>query len=341
MNDKPATLATALLHAAHENARTAFSGKDSKAFHSRLQAAVQVGSSIEYLLKFLLVSESPLLVAEVRPSNVKSAIQARIALSRDFYGSHLADVKSCSVDDAFLMVQEVLGLRLLRQTELLAVTRARNAAIHLAVVPDSGEQEDNLCTMISAFEYAFRNRLPAIFSMSEREVMRRYVERRMEVRYEAAEEKVRPAKKEAFGQIDAGILSERMIARQRDFLDSQAEHIFGADMRLWNGEFPTTRNFVCMRCGRQGIALCWAEGVSFDEHTPGPREIIEEDGDGGVGLYGMAFACSWCGLTLTSNELLALDSKKDPWAASLMEPHPMTEEQYVAEPEPYTVKLLQ
>ena len=74
--------------------------------------------------------------------------------------------------------------------------------------------------------------------------------------------------------------------------------------------------------------------------SSGPGGVIEEEGDGGVGLYGMAFACSWCGLTLTLNELLALDSKKDPWASSLMEPHPMTDEQYIDEREPYTVKLL-
>jgi hypothetical protein len=93
-----------------------------------------------------------------------------------------------------------------------------------------------------------------------------------------------------------------------------------------------------LRCGQFGVALCWAEGVSFDERTPGPGGLIDEDG--GVGLYGMPFACSWCGLTLTSSELLALASKKDPWAADLMEPYPVTEEQYISEAEPYTVKLL-
>lgn len=316
--------------------------RDSDDFHSQVQTAVQSGSAIEYLLKFLLVSESPLLVAEVRPPSVKLAIQSRIALSRNAYGPHLADVKSCSMDDAFVMVQEILGLRILRQTELQAVVRARNAAIHLAIFPSPEEQEDNLCTMISAFEYAARRQSSLAFTPAEREEMNAYVERRMQVRYQAAQEKVHPTKNSSSNPgTTGGEVSEKFIARQREFLDSQAEYVFGADMKLWNGEFPTTRNFLCMRCGRQGIALCWAEGISFDEHTPGPEGLIEEDGDGGVGLYGMAFACSWCGLTLTSNELLALDSRKDPWAASLMEPHPMTEEQYTVEPEPYTVKLLQ
>jgi hypothetical protein len=172
--------------------------------------------------------------------------------------------------------------------------------------------------------------------------MTAYVEQRMQVRYQAAHRKVHPQNSDSSNRGSAaGEVKEKFIARQREFLDSQAEYVFGADMRLWNGEFPTTRHFGCTRCGRQGIALCWAEGISFDEHTPGPGGMIEEDGDGGVGLYGMAFACSWCGLTLTSKDLLALDSKKDPWASNLIEPHPMTEEQYIDEAEPYTVRLLQ
>jgi hypothetical protein len=342
LKDKPVTLAAALLQAAHQNAKAAFRLKDSRDFHSQVQTAVHTGSAIEYLLKFLLASESPLLVAEVRPANVNLAIKSRIALSRNAYGAHLSDVKSCSVDDAFLMVQEILGMRVLRQTELQAVSKARNAAVHLAVVPDDEEQEDNLCTMISAFGYAARKQPIVAFGAVEREQMTAYAERRMQVRYRAAEEKLRPA---GSGLSRAGDTSEQdsenFLAHQREFLDRQAENVFGTEMQWWHGEFPTTRTFLCMRCGHQGIALCWAEGISFDAHTPGPGGIIEEkDGDGGVGLWGMAFACSWCDLTLTSSDLLALDSKKDPWAASLMEAHPMTEEQYTYEPEPYTVKLL-
>lgn len=49
---------------------------------------------------------------------------------------------------------------------------------------------------------------------------------------------------------------------------------------------------------------------------------------------------STCGLTLTSQELLALKSKTDLWATRLMEPYLMTEEQYVDEGEAYTVNLL-
>ncbi|WP_104195831.1 hypothetical protein [Cryobacterium sp. M15] len=341
MKDKPATLAAALLHAAHESARAAFGTKDLTDFHPQMQSAVHAGSAIEYLLKFLLVSESPLLVAEVRPPSVKSAVQSRIALSRNAYGAHLADVKSCSVEDAFLMVQEIVGVKLLRLSELQAVTKARNAAIHLAIFPAQEELEDNLCTMILAFNYAARKQPAAAFPAPEREQMIAYSARRMQVRYQAAQEKTQPVISRSSKPASAsGQDNEKFIARQREFLDLQAEQLFGLDMHLWSGEFPTTRAFLCTRCGHQGVALCWAEGISFDEHTPSPVAMIEEADDEGVGLWGVAFACSWCGLTLTSNELLALESKKDPWAASLMEPHPMTVEQYTDETEPYTVKLL-
>ena len=320
----------------------AFRLKDSNDFHAQVQTAVHVGSSIEYLLKFLLASESPLLVAEVRPANVDSAIKSRIALSRDAYGTHLADVKSCTIDDAFQMVQEILGMRILRKTELQAVVKARNGAIHLAVLPGDEEQQDNLCTMISAFGYAAKKQSAAAFSASESEQMTAYAERRMQERYSAAEEKLRATGNGASNARNASEQdNEKFTVRQREFLDRQAECVFGTEMQWWHGEFPTTRTFSCLRCGHQGIALCWAEGISFDAFTPGPGGIIEDkDGDGGVGLWGMAFACSWCGLTLTSDELLALDSKKDPWAANLMAPHPMTEQQYTDEAEPYTVKLL-
>ena len=267
MRDKPETLAEALLRAAHHNARAAFGMRDSSDFHSQLQTALQAGSAIEYLLKFLLVSESPLLVAEVRPSTVKFAIQSRVALSRNAFGPHLSDVKSCSMEDAFVMVQEILGLRLLRQTELQSVIKARNAAIHLAIFPEHEEQEDNLCTMISAFDYAARKQPSVAFASSEHEEMTAYVERRMQVRFQSAQAKVHPPGTESWkpSASDEGV-GEKFIARQREFLDSQAEYVFGAaDEWQSNGEFPTTRHFMCLRCGRKGIALCWAEGISFDE----------------------------------------------------------------------------
>lgn len=342
LNDKPATLADALLQAAHKSAKAAFEMKDMTDFHHQVQSAVHTGSAIEYLLKFLLASESPLLVAEVRPPSVKLAIQSRIALSRGDYGTHLADVKSCSIEDAFHLVQEILGMRLLRLPQLQSVIKARNAAIHLAVFPGLEDHQDNICTMISAFEYAAKKQPSVAFSVSEREEMVAYTSKRMQIRYQDAQEKIRPSRSESGNPAALSTQDkEKFIARQRDFLDNQAEYVFGADIRLWNGEYPTTRTFSCMRCGCQGIALCWAEGISFDKYTPGPDGLIEQaDGDGGIGLWGMAFACSWCGLTLASDELLALESKKDPWATSLMEPHPMTEQQYIEESEPYTVKLL-
>jgi hypothetical protein len=313
--------------------------RDFSDFHSQLQSAVHMGSAIEYLLKFLLASESPLLVAEVRPPNVRSAIQWRIALSRNVYGSHLGDVKSCSIEDAFVLVQDILGLKILRLAELQAVTKARNAAIHLAIFPEPLEREDNLCTIISAFEYAAKRHSVAAFAATEREEMIAYSEQRMRVRYNAAQEKIRPQGGEpSRSSTSSEQVTQKYLVKQREFLDLQAEEIFGPDMHLWNGEFPTTRTYLCLRCGQSGVALCWAEGMQFDERTPGPGGLIDEDG--GVGLSGMAFACSSCGLTLTPNELLALESKKDPWASDLLEPYPMTEEHYVSEPEPYTVKLL-
>jgi hypothetical protein len=251
----------------------------------------------------------------------------------------LGDVKSCSIEDAFVLVQDILGLRILRLAELQAVTKARNAAIHLAIFPKPSEREDNLCTIISAFEYAAKRHSEAAFTAAEREEMLAYSGQRMRARYNAAEEKIRPQGGEASkSPKSSDQVTEKYLVKQREFLDHQAEEIFGPNMHLWNGEFPTTRTYKCLRCGQSGVALCWAEGMSFDERTPGPEGRIDEDG--GVGLSGMAFACSSCGLTLTPNELLALESQKDPWASDLMEPYSMTEEQYVSEVEPYTVKLL-
>jgi hypothetical protein len=62
------------------------------------------------------------------------------------------------------LVQDILGLKILRLAELQALTKARNAAIHLAVFPEQENQEDNLCTMISAFEYAAKRHSVAAFT---------------------------------------------------------------------------------------------------------------------------------------------------------------------------------
>lgn len=227
-------------------------------------------------------------------------------------------------------------MKLLWLPQMRAVTDARNSAIHLAVHPGRDRRDDNLCTMISAFEQAANRHPAASLTPSERQEMVEFSERRMHIRYKATTDKTRAREsKAASGSSEPDM--PRFASYQKAFLDHQTEQIFGTNRDLWNGEYPVTRPYECTRCGKPAAALCWAEGTLFDKNQPGPGGEVDEEV--GVVLTTLAFACAWCGLTLTSYELLSMESEKDSWAMTLMKTYPLTEAQYMEIDEPYAVKL--
>jgi hypothetical protein len=66
-----------------------------------------------------------------------------------------------------------------------------------------------------------------------------YSEQRMRLRYEAAQEKIQPQEGgSSKSSSSSEQVTQKYLVKQREFLDHQAEEIFGPDMHLWNGEFP-------------------------------------------------------------------------------------------------------
>lgn len=342
-SQNPMTLESALLSSAKWNARTAFDGWDSKDFNLRIQAAVSVGAAVEMLLKYVLSCDSPLHLMEVRPADVHAQIKSRTLLSRETYGPHLAAVKSCSSEEAFHLVR-MLGHQLLLVSELKAVMNVRNAAVHLAALPHSDDLQDAIYSMIVAFERAAAGFQSLSFDLATHASMADFLDRYMESRYQAANEKIRTSSRRQSDAGAAGHGKREFLVKQRAFLDREAEQIFGPEeVGEWGYFFPNVRTHNCYNCNQAAMVLCGAEGDSIAEIAPGQyirSEDMDVDAPTGIILTNVAFECGWCGLTLHPNEILAMSEKGSVWAEDLMRPKAMTDEEYMDEFEPYTLKIL-
>jgi hypothetical protein len=304
-------LSEALLSFANWNARKAFEQFQDNDTNVRLNAAACAGMAAELLLKHLLAQQSPSLLAELTASAKSRALAARMTFSTDDYSLALADVRSCTAEDAFFTHDRLEAIpTAIAIDEFNVLMQVRNAACHLAALTSRAKINEAIYALISMYEKA-QSELPNLESPFSG------IEPRIEVfqhQYRQSSFKAVTAKikehKEHFHskQVPAN------VDDPKNFLELWSAMIFDEDYSFAG---PEVKPHKCTACGSpDGSLLCEVVPETFyrpDVPGQNPTEWVQ-----GKRLHPMAFACEKCNLSLSPSELRTLETNSDGWALHAM-----------------------
>lgn len=311
----PKTISDALLSSARWNARQAFQHWDSDDHSEALHASACIGIAAELLLKHLLATESPALLADLMPKTKEKAFRARRSFATDAYHSGLSEIHSCTADDAHFIHKETEDIpEVIDKVDFDLLMKIRNAACHLAALSPFEVRRDGIHFLIGMFEKSNPSDPNGSLTFQGLESkIERFESIYRQDRYELIITKVKGVKTRAAslaGTHDA----DQLAVEAREFLWTESESLFGSPEDKWDSfTSPAYRACKCMSCGNKSAELlCELEGEMFDvpAQGAGDQEVFEY----GNVLHPHAFACGNCGLTFSSRELRVLAEKENGWA---------------------------
>ncbi|NQD89118.1 hypothetical protein HP499_15125 [Paenarthrobacter sp. CM16] len=309
-------LAEALLSYANWNARRAWEQFQDGDLNKRLDAAASAGIATELLLKYLLARQSPGLLAELTTGDKRSALLARLTFSSENYTKDLADVRSCTAEDAFYIHKEIEEIpTVLALDEFKALMTVRNASCHLAAEAQRSQIAEAIYSLTTMYEKA-RTAIPGlewpftnlenfveIFQYQHRQSSARLIKEKIKLHGDG---------------VRSGAIVISDSGKPDDFLALWVAAIFDED---YSYGLPRRIPHKCVACkSPDGQLLCEVEPTTFYK----PDDPVQEPTTWAQGEIWMplAFACTRCALCLTPRELRTLELDKDGWAENATKPIP-------------------
>ncbi|MFF1254953.1 hypothetical protein ACFVYC_20995 [Pseudarthrobacter sp. NPDC058329] len=324
-------LTEVLLSYANWNARTAWNQFQDPDLNKRLNAAACAGMATELLLKYLLARQSPGLLAELTPGEKGGALTARLTFSSEDYSKDLADVRSCTAEDAFYIHTKIDEIpTVLALDEFKTLMKVRNAACHLAAesrLSDIAEAMYSLTSMydraknaISGLEWPFMgvDHFVEVFQYQYRQSSAELIKGKIKEHKEASQ---------------TGSVADSAPDDANEFLGLWSATIFDEDYSFTH---PQKTPWKCPSCKSQnGALLCEIENTTFYEPAEPDRE--PKAWAQGEVWTPMAFGCINCGLCLTPRELRTLELAGDGWAVNASDPIPKRKGDFEEIPEEFQV----
>jgi hypothetical protein len=323
-------LSETLLSHANWNARKAFEQFQSDDLHFKLNAAACAGMAAELLLKYLLARHSPSLLAELTTGDKAGALTARVEFSSDDYAPALAEVRSCTAEDAFYIHDTLVEIpTVIARDEFSDLMNVRNAACHLAALSSRSRAIAAIHSLLSMYEKA-QLAIPDLewpFTGLDAQVeMFQYQYRQTSIK----------AVKAKIVEHKADFHSGQSSVDPDDpesFLDIRAYSIV---LDEYSDAQPERVALKCVACGSpEGQLLCEAETRTFykpDEPDATPTEWAQ-----GKRLSPAAFGCTNCRLCLSPRELRTLEAEGDGWAVNAMKLRDQHSDDFEAIPDEFQV----
>lgn len=324
-------LTEVLLSYANWNARTAWDQFQDKDLNKRLNAAACAGMATELLLKYLLARQSPGLLAELTTSDRNSALSARLTFSSEAYSKDLADVRSCTAEDAFYIHANIDEIpTVLAADEFKTLMKVRNAACHLAAESPLSDIADAMYSLTSMYGTA-KEAIPELewpfagvdhfvnmFQYQHRQSSAAMIKGKIQEHADAAK---------------AGSVVESAADDANEFLGLWSAMMFDEDYSFTH---PQKTPGKCPACkSKEGALLCEIESRTF--YKPDETDQIPKEWAQGEMWTPMAFGCTNCGLRLTPRELRTLELGNDGWAVNALRSIPKLKRDYEAIPDEFQV----
>lgn len=324
-------LSEVLLSYANWNARRAWEQFQDSDLNKRLDAAACAGMATELLLKYLLARRSPSLLAELTTGDKGGALAARLTFSSEDYSTELADVRSCTAEEAFYIHTKIEGIpTILAVDEFKTLMKVRNAACHLAAESRLSEIADAMYSLTSMYETA-RKAIPGLEWPFTGES--HFIDM-FQYQYRQSSAAVIKGKiKEHGDAFRAGSVASSVSDDAHHFLGLWAAATFDEDYSFTH---PQETPWKCTACKSPTAALlCEIEPATF--YQPAETDQEPKESAQGETWIPLAFGCTNCGLCLSPRELRTLELDDDGWALNAMKPIPRRTRSFEKIPDEFRV----
>ncbi len=292
-NPHLATLPRNLYWAARDAAHVALQGYTREDAADKLQAAISAGTAAEYLLRAVLASRDPLLLAD------RGSVVSLIMLSRanGNSGIDIRKLRTVKTGDALNILFEMHPSLKIRD-DFQSVMVARNAAAHVAIVDDAilAEAVQKLVVVVDAL-HELLNRQPADFWGTALEgvvgAMRDEYSDAVRRRVESKIAFARAQLQSIVGDLGAADRESTLVA-----LETRVVRYASADEHK-------DQQTECPACERWGWTTYLADRDETveTEVTDQPDGSVEVTHTVAVYYWASMFQCPVCGLYLDGNEL--------------------------------------